>query len=153
MIVSKSQLPSTTVLFKTTFTRTLWTINLLMKNNSWKWNDFWFKLFMFVWRVCYFIRRLAWQNFVSSNGWCMILLMVVFVLLLLELGVTKVRHVKRMMYVNGCVCVTSLGAWRDKSWTRQTHSPWHQSSLRRSVAQNSSKNRENGKSRGKGGKK
>ena len=36
---------------------------------------------------------------------------------------TKLRHVKRMMYVsvNGRVCVTSLGAWRDKRSSRQTY--------------------------------
>ena len=35
---------------------------------------------------------------------------------------TKDRHVKRMMYdsVNGRICVTSLGAWLDKSLSRQT---------------------------------
>ena len=35
---------------------------------------------------------------------------------------TKDRHVKRMMCdsVNGRICVTSLGAWLDKSLSRQT---------------------------------
>ena len=35
---------------------------------------------------------------------------------------TKDGHVKHMMYdsVNGRICVTSLGAWLDKSLSRQT---------------------------------
>ena len=67
----------------------------------------------------------AWCDKTSSrqtDDVCFCLIMVAFVLLLQELGVTKDRHVKRMMYdsVNGRICVTSLGAWLDKSLSLQT---------------------------------